>query len=719
MAIRNISYIPDTRGLLVGEIIKKMLLLFSVVFLLTSCSRDRMINISDGWKTIRDDREEYRFPDYEDASWSRVDLPAPLFTEQKKQAVWIRRAVIIPESWRGKDISLYLGKIIEVDQTYFNGEKIGATGREAPDFHSSWNIDRYYYIPGDRIRFGGSNVIAVRVFAELRPRAKSRVFIGEQKDVESFAYWQTFGARHFPMVGGFLTLFLGIVFLIQYIRERSSSYLHFGIISVIWFILSLHHFLPNFGMDYHVKDVIFYSLLCVEICWIYIFLEVFFNITIRPIRVIVFLMTAASVILCVTSTESSPLTGWRMNFIFLMGIISQIVWGSLIVKALLAGNREARLVFVSYLFFFACLILDVLTNVRLINTSIVWINVGYPAILAAFALIITARVKVMADTLDVSRIEIEKKNVQLLEVLGKVRSTVAELSQVSTVIQEASTALQDRMFQQGQNLEETSAAVEEVTASVQSIAEHAKKQDVVVHENGGYIRDYIAATGKITVAAKRAVQLSYESVGLSGTSKQNLYEIVRGMEKIKESSGSVNEITEMLNDLAEQTNLLSLNAAIEAARAGHSGRGFAVVAQEVGKLADRSIEQAKSIRQIVAGTVHDIEEELAIVQRSSLSMSDVEEAVKKVGDAIDGILGLCMEQDSLSARLTGNMDEISGGAHYISGATGEQSLSMQEIHKAIDELNSIMNSVMQGTEAFVNSLKTLARQIMLLNETLG
>lgn len=698
--------------------IKNLLLLASTLLPLTACSDERLTDISRDWRLTYDDKAEYSNPEFDDSAWQHIDVPAPLFQEQKKQAVWLRKRVIIPESERGKDLALYLGKFIEVDRTYLNGHQIGTTGREAPVFHSAWNFDRSYFLPPELVRFGEENVIAIRVFAELRPRARNSFYVGEKHDIELYTFWRVFGARHMPMIGGFLTLFLGIIFLIQFVKERDAFYLHFSIVSLIWFVLSWSHFLPAFGVDYHTKDVIFYSLLGIEIAWIYVFLEVFLGIIIKPIRYLILLVAATSIVLSVTSSETSHLTGWRMTTIFLLGVISQVFWGILVVRALRSGNSEARYLLVSYILFFACVVLDVLTNLRIINTPIIWINVGYPGILAAFALILTGRVKSMATALKSNKAEIEEKNRQLMEILERVRSTVHELSRISAVIRSTSVSLKDRMSQQGKHLQETSAAVLEVTAGLQSIAQHAKQQDANVSENNEYIIEYVEATRKITDAARSAVELSSESVNLSETSKRRLEEIVSGMEKIRESSGSISVISEMINDISEQTNLLSLNASIEAARAGQYGLGFAVVAKEVGKLADRSIQEAKSIQKIVTGTVRDIEAELAVVKQASGSMAGVEDAARRVGNAIEGILNLCLKQDSLSNQLTVNMKELAGGSLEISGATTDQSLSMNEILRAVDELSVIMSGVLSGSGAFMDSLEALSRQISVLNDTL-
>ena len=710
--------------------------LFTVViillplFILSSCTGDSLVNISEDWKVSYTDNDDFKETDYDDSQWDIVSMPHhKLYKTQKEQSIWVRKSIVIPEAMRGKDVAVFIGKVTEVDETYFNGEKIGSTGRYYPDFYSSWNIDRYYFIPSILIKYGEENQIAIKIYAELRPKTKSQLFWGLLRDIEIFTFWKRFFVQYFPMITGFLTLFLALVFLVQFFRDRSSRVsLHFSIISFLWFFLSFHYYMPDYYIEYHLFDILFYTFLALEIAWIYYFLEILFETKIKVLRIIILSVSVFAMLLCLSSKhmvalvfpfETGPITGWRMTFIGGLGIVAQIFWGILIIHQLIKGNKEARPIFIAYIAFMACLIIDVLMIFRIVYTEHIWINYGYPIMLGAFALIMTGRFKYMADTLEISKIEIEKKNIQLIGVLDKVKSTVEELTGVSKTIQGMVTHLNETMSLQGTNLEETSAAVEEVTASIQSIADSSKSQDDVVQENKSYILDYISSTSKITDAAKKAVQLSFKSVGLSERSKERLDEIVLGMEKIKVSSSSINDISEMINDLSEQTNLLSLNAAIEAARAGESGRGFAVVAEEVGKLADRSIKQSKSIQDIVTETVRDIEKEMEIITHSSEAISDVEDAAKNVGSAIDSILDLCIDQEKLNSQLTTNMETIAEGSKQVSEATGEQSVSMQEVFKAIDELNEIMNDVVMSSQVVVESLGKLHEQIEVLDKTLS
>lgn len=688
-------------------------------FFLSACSNNPRIEIADNWKIIAGDNPDYRLAEFDHSSWRTIALPGLLDSQKKRQTFWLRREISIPEAFAGKDIAFFVGKIWDVEQTYFNGVKIGAAGKEYPEFFSEWNFFRYYHIPPELIKPNEKNIIAVRVFTNQFALWNGIPFIGPLDEVKISTFFHRLGAEYLPLAFGLLTLLIAISSLTQFFLDRSNRLaIHFAGVSFLWFILSFHYYLPDyFIMSFNTQDKLYYALLSVEIIWIYIFLEKLLRTQIPLMRRILLIILPLVLLLTLSATADDPITGWRFDAIGGFGIIIQLIMGYLIIQSLRKKNKEAGIMLFAYVIFMICIIHDALSISNIIFTNIFWNNLGYPALILGFGAILSLRVIDMTRRLEVTTAEVEEKNKSLLEVLSSIKNSIAELTEFSSSVQSMARKLRADMDEQGSNLEEISAAIEQVSESIESIASNAKRQEETISKNKEILVQYISSINRITDAAKKAVQLSFQSQGQTSQTRKNLEEVREVMMKIKESSGAIREITEVINDIAEKTNLLSLNASIEAARAGNYGRGFAVVADEIGKLADVSIQQAKSIQDMIKESVDQIERETDLIINSSNSIVDVERAVNDVNAGIDTILDMCISQEHLTRDAEQNMELMLNGSKDIAESTDEEKRAIYNVQKAIDHLLGITGAVTSSVAAMVESLEKLYRQIDLLRET--
>ena len=708
-----------------------MLSAFSV-----SCSTPSEIDLSKEWKVFHVDIDEMDVsafgidcsnnpnactpPDIRESGWEQVDsLPAALTMERKKELCWLRKEVVIPEELRGQNLSLYLGKIWDTGTTYFNGMSIGVSGREYPDFHSDWNHPVYHYVPEKLINYGGTNVILVRQFSDQQLNFNGSPYIGNTFSVRSHAFQVMFMSEYLVMALGIMTLLVGLTILISYLLtgRRDRVNLHFGGISILWFILTMHFWLPSYGdISWRFQDNLFYVLVGILVVWVYLSLESILKYRIKWARITVLFLLFVQVLIAVTATNNSPITGWRFDVMGPIGILVQLLWGYVIFKGIRDKNPEAGILLIGYIIFVLTLFHDALMMNRVIMSYAFMSNIAYPGFILSFAIIIFRRVAILNRQLHESSEEINRKNERLQSLMSSVVESVDELIAISITVKDSSAVLSNQMENQAATLEETSATLEEVSGSITSIAEHANQQDSMVKGSESDMREYIESLERITEGAQYASWLGGRSSQETSSVSDRLQRVAGGMVKMRESSEAITGIADMINDIAERTNLLSLNAAIEAARAGEHGRGFAVVAEEIGKLADSSVSQAKTIQKIVQDVLADIEEETAVIIESSDSIKEVNKATENVSIAIDAILKLCEAQEKLTENIKTRMYGISKGSTEISTATREQMLAMNEVMQSIVALNDVVENVNDSTGKMVDISDKLAHRIALLNK---
>jgi len=248
----------------------------------------------------------------------------------------------------------------------------------------------------------------------------------------------------------------------------------------------------------------------------------------------------------------------------------------------------------------------------------------------------------------------------LEEVVSAIAAAAREVSNASAEISTGTTDLSQRTEEQAAALEQTSASMEQIASTVRKNSESAQAANV--------------AASKTREVADRGGQVVAKTVD--------------AMTRIEASSQKIAEIIGVIDEIARQTNLLALNAAVEAARAGESGRGFAVVATEVRSLAQRSSQAAKDIKDLIANSTEQVKEGVDLVNRAGTALHDVVESIKGVADVIS----------------------------EIANASREQTVGIEEINKALNQMDEMTQQNSALVEQNAAAAKTLEQQALTMDE---
>jgi len=286
------------------------------------------------------------------------------------------------------------------------------------------------------------------------------------------------------------------------------------------------------------------------------------------------------------------------------------------------------------------------------------------------------------------------------DLAGNMVQTASAMNQIAANIQN----IKSRVINQSASVSETHSTMAQITANIGKLNSHVERQTGAVSQSSSAIEEVLANIQSVTaILAKNAASVK-ELQESSETGRCSLNEVVQDIQEIAHESEDLLEINSVMENIASQTNLLSMNAAIEAAHAGDSGRGFAVVAEEIRKLAESSSEQSKVIGSVLKKIRDCIEKITSSTDMVLTRFEAIDKGVKAVVEQESVIRGAMEEQSQGSEQIlqaSGQVSEItqqvkSGTMEMLEGSK-EIILESKNLEQATQEITSGMNEMAMGT----------------------
>ncbi|WP_229409080.1 methyl-accepting chemotaxis protein [Massilia yuzhufengensis] len=269
---------------------------------------------------------------------------------------------------------------------------------------------------------------------------------------------------------------------------------------------------------------------------------------------------------------------------------------------------------------------------------------------------------------------------ELRELVLRVIRTAEQVTRASAGAQTVSTELLGAAEAQSREIQEASSTILQMAGQISDVSRSAT-------ESADVARQSVAAAEQGALAVQNAILGMHEI-------REQIQETSKRIKRLGESSQEIGEITDLISDITEQTNVLALNAAIQAASAGEAGRGFSVVAEEVQRLAERSAEAAKGIGALVRTIQADTHDAVAAMEKSTQGVVEGARLSDAAGAALADI-----------SRVSNRLAEL---IQAISGAAGQQATSANGVAHNMQHILSVTEHTQGGTRQTAQSIRELA-----------
>ncbi len=671
----------------------------------------------NGWKYIFDDNKAFSDVDFDDSNWPVTNFPQAsfVFDKTKSQYCWFRFTFTVSKDLENQSIGLFTGKLPDACEVYFNGSLIGGSGSMQPGkLFSAPNTPRSFILPSKLINIGGKNVLSYKIYMMRRVGVFADVFTTDDNDRVQTYFTDFFLNSVVSMIASILSVFVCIYFILLYVREQQNRFNLF--ISIGFPLMAIYFstiYIEVLPMPYLLMMKCQFISLYLGLCFFVFYFQGFYHIHDNKIFKIVLLTLnlIAAIVLFFTKTIQD--FEFRNGTVFYLSLITPMLIYILVITIIAIRKRNKYAIY-----FLIGIILVILAGIRDMAFAM---NNYQPRFwmtswgMSAFILSIFLT---SANWSVDNHIESDEKSKKLENQTGILKNIFQNIKDIGERVSETGRLLDisisdatatvqqmvnsnriilDNMGNQVNTVEKNSEIIGRIVNSFNGIVEEVDRQSKFVDESSKVITDIVTSISSVYQITEEAKKISDTLSTEAEGGKDLVQQSSIAIHAIEDSSNSVKDIVAGIKEIAEQTNILAMNAAIQSAHAGEYGKGFAVVANEVRNLSENSAGRAAEINDQIDHMVDKISSGVKLFDRVKEKLENILIGTKETAHLIGDITGASQKQYNGTSKILSSIDSLVKATENLKNQTQRQREESEKIKLSLQELKSVAANIESST----------------------
>jgi len=664
-----------------------------------------------------------------EGSWKTLDIPGQILASESggQPFVWVKSSFTPSSALKDQTILVNIGRIKGSVEFWFNGEKMKSIGLMGEDYAFPKYTDSTLQIPPQLIKWGESNTLYVKYYS---PKGDfNTLYPWKISD-----YQQSFRLQILAdimnadvyLAFGLLSFFIALYFFLQFLYNRKN-------LSALWFSLAnlaLGVYFNEMGirldlLNPYLNFVI--SKACLSLFFLFLTLYILYYFQIFNLKGIKWAVVGSQALIVglfiIKGRDYSSAMNIFNNALIPVAAIWLLFIAFIMIKAIAGGNKEAIIVGIGVAFGLLAAGYDFMFSLKGEN-PLFWLQ-GPGIVLFDISIFVTQALSSIHTNraLEKHTTEMEEQKEGLTALINEINRSSGALSAISQNLDDNIQRSVKGMETLSQNSSQMSAQVEEQFALTENAGKnvtHLQESSSVVFERLAHQADEIASTGKtleemlkemdhVTTGLQNISQSGTELEQLASEGEAAMQISSKSMQEIRDVSAKVYQVVDAMNDLADRTNLLSMNASIEAAHAGNSGRGFAVVAQEIKKLAEGSSQRAGEVIQEIDLIQEKIKDGVEINQRVNRSLHTITSRTRKTIEDIERLYQNMNSQRQASQNITQSLNSLTRDGESLHEKTGLQQQMSHQLDQGIKSLIQSFKEMNQGVQQIFGEMQKLTQ----------